>query len=170
MKLAIAPISLAASLALIAAAGAQAAQPAGGTTPSTGSTAAAPPPTGSTGAAPPASTTGAPTSSTQVNPHHGSMKTSPTGAASATENAGPTSATAPADLSGLKTGLTVKDSTGATIGTVSKVQKTKAGKVRTVMVSSADGKRTMHLAPSTLSVSGDVVTTTSTSPSTPPSK
>lgn len=143
----LAPITLAASLALVAAAGAQAAQPASGTTPSTGS---------ATGAAAP---------STQVNPHQGSMKTSPTGAASATEHAGPTSATAPESLSGLKTGLMVKDSSGATIGTVSKVEKTKAGKVRNVMVSSADGK-TIHLAPSTLSVSGDVVTTTSTATST----
>jgi hypothetical protein len=73
-----------------------------------------------------------------------------------------TSATASA-LIGLKTGLTVKDSSGATLGTVSKIEKSKDGTVRSVLVASASGKtKTLHLAPGDLTVSGDVVTTTKT--------
>jgi hypothetical protein len=86
---------------------------------------------------------------------------SPTGVANANENAGLSSTTA-ADLSGLSTGLTVKDSTGATIGTVSKIEKSKDGTVKNVLVNAAGSTRTIRLAPSSLSVSGDVVTTTTT--------
>jgi len=122
----------------------------------------APMPSARTGALPP---------STEVNPgvtqrdearagREGPDRASPTGVANANENAGLSSATA-ADLSGLTTGLTVKDSTGATLGTVSKIEKSKDGTVRNVLVESATGKRTIRLAPNSLSVSGDVVTTTS---------
>lgn len=92
----------------------------------------------------------------------GPTHASPTGVANANENAGLSSTTAAADLSGLSTGLTVKDSTGATLGTVSKIEKSKDGTVRNVLVASATGKRTIRLAPNSLSISGDVVTTTST--------
>lgn len=69
------------------------------------------------------------------------------------------SATASA-LADLKMGQTVKDSTGTTIGTVSRIQKSKDGTVRAVHVASASGGKTMQLAPGTLSVSNGVVTTT----------
>jgi hypothetical protein len=69
------------------------------------------------------------------------------------------SATASA-LADLKTGQTVKDSTGTTLGTVSRIEKSKNGTVRSVHVASASGGKTMHLAPGTLSVSNGVVTTT----------
>jgi len=109
--------------------------------------------------------------STEVNPgvtqrdearanREGPDRASPTGVANANENAGLSSTTA-ADLSGLTTGLTVKDSTGATLGTVSKIEKSKDGAIRNVLVESAAGKRTLRLAPGSLSISGDVVTTTS---------
>jgi hypothetical protein len=63
-------------------------------------------------------------------------------------------------LAGLTTGLTVKTSSGTTLGTVSKVERSANGVVRTVLVRTANGEhRLLHLAPSSLSVSGDVVTT-----------
>jgi len=113
--------------------------------------------------------------STEVNPgatqrdearenREGPERASPTGVANANENAGLSSTTAAANLSGLTAGLTVKDSTGATLGTVSKIEKSKDGTVRNVLVQSATGKRTIRLAPNSLSLSGDVVTTTETTP------
>jgi hypothetical protein len=63
-------------------------------------------------------------------------------------------------LSGLNTGMIVRDTNGATIGTVSRVLRSGDGTVRNVLVRSADGRRTVPLAPETLSLSGDVVTTT----------
>jgi hypothetical protein len=90
----------------------------------------------------------------------GPSHASPTGVANANENAGLSSTTAPADLSGLTTGLTVKDSTGATIGTIARIEKSGDGKIRNVLVNAAGSTRTIRLAPSSLSLSGDVVTTT----------
>ena len=69
------------------------------------------------------------------------------------------SATASA-LADLKMGQTVKDSSGTTLGTVSRIEKSKDGAISSVHVASAAGGKTMHLAPSTLSVSNGVVTTT----------
>jgi hypothetical protein len=92
----------------------------------------------------------------------GPANASPTAAANANEHAG-LSATTASDLSNLKTGLTVKDSAGATIGTVSKITRSKAGVVENVLVASADGKRTLRLSPGSLSLSGDVVITSSVS-------
>lgn len=64
-------------------------------------------------------------------------------------------------LMGLRTGLTVRDTTGAAIGTVTRVNRSSDGTVRSVIVSSDSGRhRTVRLAPESLSVSGDVVTTT----------
>ena len=63
-------------------------------------------------------------------------------------------------LRGLDTGMIVRDTNGATIDTVRRVNRSGDGTVRNVLVRSADGQRTIPLAPSTLSLSGGVVTTT----------
>lgn len=62
-------------------------------------------------------------------------------------------------LPGLTTGLTVQSSTGTTLGTVSNVVTDSSGNVRLVIVTSPTGQQ-LRLAPSTLSISGGVVTTT----------
>ena len=64
-------------------------------------------------------------------------------------------------LTGLKTGLTVNNSSGTSIGTVSQVITGSDGSIRAVVVTGTNGQ-TFRLAPSTLSISGDIVTTTST--------
>ena len=65
------------------------------------------------------------------------------------------------DLSALATGLTVRNSNGVTIGTVDRIVRSNDGRIRSVLVSGADGqRRTIQLRPGTLSVSGDIVTTT----------
>jgi hypothetical protein len=64
-------------------------------------------------------------------------------------------------LPGLTTGLTVQSSTGTEIGTVSQVVTGSDGSIRMVIVTSPSGE-TFRLMPTTLSISGDVVTTTST--------
>jgi hypothetical protein len=66
-----------------------------------------------------------------------------------------------ATLAGLRTGLSVTSSTGTSIGTVSQVITGTDGSIRQVIVTSPSGQ-TFRLAPSTLSISGNVVTTTST--------
>ena len=63
-------------------------------------------------------------------------------------------------LPGLSTGLTVRNSAGTDIGTVSRIITDSRGTIRTVLVTSSTG-RTFRLAPSTLTISGGVVTTTS---------
>jgi hypothetical protein len=66
-----------------------------------------------------------------------------------------------ASLTGLRTGLTVRDSSGATVGTISRINRSAKGTVRNVLVKTASGKRkVVALAPDTLTVNGDVVTTT----------
>lgn len=62
-------------------------------------------------------------------------------------------------LPGLTTGLTVKDSAGASLGTVSEVVTGEDGSIRLVVINGADGK-THRLMPNKLSISGGVVTTT----------
>jgi ribosomal 30S subunit maturation factor RimM len=64
-------------------------------------------------------------------------------------------------LTGLTTGLTVQNSSGTSVGTVSQVITGSDGSIRAVVVTGTDGK-TYRLAPSTLSISGNIVTTTST--------
>jgi hypothetical protein len=86
----------------------------------------------------------------------GPANASPTGVANANEHAGLASATTTTDLTNLKTGLTVKDAAGTTLGTVSKIMKSSAGMVENVLVTGADGK-TYRVAPDNLSLSGDVV-------------
>lgn len=63
-------------------------------------------------------------------------------------------------LPGLTTGLTVKGSSGATVGTVSRIVTGTDGRIRLLVATSSSG-RTVRLAPNTLSVSGGVVTTSS---------
>jgi hypothetical protein len=62
-------------------------------------------------------------------------------------------------LAGLTTGLTVKNSAGTTLGTVSQLVTGPDGSVRLVIVTSPTGQ-TFRLIPSTLSLSGGIVTTT----------
>jgi hypothetical protein len=62
-------------------------------------------------------------------------------------------------LAGLTTGLTVKNSAGTTLGTVSQLVTGSDGLVRLVIVTSPTGQ-TFRLIPSTLTLSGGIVTTT----------
>jgi hypothetical protein len=81
--------------------------------------------------------------------------------ANANANAGLATGSAPGSLTGLAKGLTVKDSSGATLGTVSRIKRSHDGTVRTVLVAGSAGEHhTIRLAPDSLSVSGGVVTTT----------
>ncbi len=64
-------------------------------------------------------------------------------------------------LAGLTTGLTVNTSGGTTLGTVSQIVTDTSGNIRLVIVTSSTGQ-TFRLAPTTLSLSGGVVTTTQT--------
>jgi hypothetical protein len=66
-----------------------------------------------------------------------------------------------ASLPGLTTGLTVQNSAGVSVGTVSQVVTASDGSIRAVIVTSPTGQ-TLRLPPSSLSISGSVVTTTST--------
>jgi ribosomal 30S subunit maturation factor RimM len=65
------------------------------------------------------------------------------------------------NLPGLTSGLTVQNSSGTSIGTVSQVITTSNGSIAGIVVTSPTGQ-TFRLAPTTLSISGNVVTTTST--------
>ncbi|MGQ0590768.1 MAG: hypothetical protein ACT4N8_14785 [Sphingosinicella sp.] len=69
-----------------------------------------------------------------------------------------------ADLSGLRAGLTVRNSAGVELGTIRRVNRSSDGTVRSVLVASAEGQRTIPVRPGTLSISGDVVTTTQVQP------
>lgn len=69
-----------------------------------------------------------------------------------------------ADLSGLREGLTVRSSAGAELGTIRRVNRSSDGTVRSVLVASADGQRTIPVRPSTITIDGDVVTTTQVRP------
>lgn len=90
----------------------------------------------------------------------GPANASATGVANANANAGLASTTAP-DLTTLRAGQTVRNAAGTTLGTISKIERTADGTIKNVLVAGADGqKKVMRLAPSSLSLSGDVVTTT----------
>ncbi|MFL6722017.1 MAG: hypothetical protein ACJ8FT_09490 [Sphingomonas sp.] len=69
-------------------------------------------------------------------------------------------AVASASLPGLTTGLTVHTTGGTTLGTVSRIITGTDGTIRQVIVTSSTGQ-TYRLSPSTLSISGGVVTTSS---------
>jgi hypothetical protein len=104
----------------------------------------------------------------------GPARASATGIAHANEHAGlsttTAAATAPARarvayargaLAALNPGMTVRTASGRTLGTVTSVKRAADGTVRTVLVRTASGaRRIVNLAPRSLSVSGDVVTTT----------
>ena len=67
------------------------------------------------------------------------------------------------DLSGLETGMTVRNSAGTELGTISRIVTSDDGTIRSVLVAGADGqRRTIQLRPGTLTLSGDIVTTTDT--------
>lgn len=110
-----------------------------------------------------ATTRGTVSGDTSASPRRmGPSRAADQGVANANANAGLASATsADADLTGLRTGMTVRSASGATLGTVSKVQRAADGSVRTVLVTPADGSPgSVRLAPGALSVSGEVVTAT----------
>ena len=65
-------------------------------------------------------------------------------------------------LPGLATGVSVQNSAGASVGTVSQIVTGPDGSIRAIIVTTASGQ-TFRLPPSSLSISGGVVTTTSTS-------
>lgn len=92
----------------------------------------------------------------------GPYHASPTGIAHANSHsvlAG--GAVASTTLPGLTTGLTVQNSAGTSLGTVSRVVTDSSGNIRMVYVTSPGG-HTYAVAPSSLSISGNVVTTSST--------
>jgi hypothetical protein len=64
-------------------------------------------------------------------------------------------------LPGLTTGLTVQTRTGATLGRVSQVVTDRSGNIRLVVVTNASTGQSYRLAPTSLSISGNLVTTTS---------
>ena len=109
----------------------------------------------------PAGTTGVDTRTDARANSQGPANASPTGVANSNENSVLHDSTAPAsDLTGLRTGLVVRDSSGTQIGTISRIVTTPDGRIQNVLVTSAD-RRTIRLAPGTLTLSGDVVTATS---------
>jgi sporulation protein YlmC with PRC-barrel domain len=90
----------------------------------------------------------------------GLMHASPTGIAHASSRSVLASgAVVTGSLAGLTTGLTVNTSGGTTLGKVSQIVTGPDGSVRLVIVTSATGK-TFRLVPTSLSISGGVVTTT----------
>lgn len=92
----------------------------------------------------------------------GPANASPTGISHANQNSvlarGAVSASS---LQGLNTGMTVNSSTGTSIGTVSRIITGPNNTIRAVVVTSSTGQ-TYTLPPSSLSISGGVVTTTTT--------
>ena len=70
-------------------------------------------------------------------------------------------AVASSALPGLNTGLNVVNASGTSIGTVSQIVTDSSGNIRLVIVTSSTGQ-TFRLPPSTLSISGGTVMTTST--------
>jgi hypothetical protein len=91
----------------------------------------------------------------------GLLHASPNGIAHASPNSVLARGAVPGtSLTGLTNGLTVMNSGGTTLGTVSQVVTDTNGNIRLVIVTSPSGQM-LRLAPSTLSISGGVVTTTS---------
>src|SRR5437868_2454724 len=92
----------------------------------------------------------------------GPVNASPTGISHASSNSvlarGAVTSSA---LPGLTTGLVVNNSGGTRVGTVTRVITGPNNTIRAVVVTSASG-RTFTLPPSSLSISGNIVTTTST--------
>ena len=120
--------------------------------------------------APTTLTTTAPTTNTNVSTNskalensQGPANASAAGISHANENSVlARGAVSSSTLTGLNTGMTVNNSSGTSIGTVSKIITGPNNTIRGVVVTSSTGQ-TFTLAPSTLSISGGVITTTSTS-------
>lgn len=101
------------------------------------------------------------TTTTRATNSQGLQHASPTGISHANTNSVLGRGAVPStSLPGLTTGLTVQNSSGTTLGTVSRVVTDSSGNIRLVIVTSSTGQ-TYRLAPTTLSISGGVVTTTS---------
>jgi hypothetical protein len=113
---------------------------------------------------PTTTTTGTVNGNSQATTHsQGPSHASPTGIAHASPNSVlARGAVASSTLPGLTTGLVVNNSSGTQVGTVTRVITGPNNTIRAVVVTSTSGK-TYTLMPSTLSISGNVVTTTSTS-------
>jgi hypothetical protein len=88
----------------------------------------------------------------------------------ALQNANPNAALTPgqapasASLSTLAEGMTVQSATGTSLGTISRIERSADGTVRTVLLTRPGRDGTTRLDPSTLSISGTMVTTTATLP------
>ncbi|MCH8616307.1 hypothetical protein LZ016_09365 [Sphingomonas sp. SM33] len=94
----------------------------------------------------------------------GPNNASPTGVSHANENSVLAGGSVAADtLPGLTTGLNVQSSSGTTLGTVSQVITGSNGSIRMVVVTTPTGQ-TVRLPANSLSISGDVVTTSTTTP------
>ena len=91
----------------------------------------------------------------------GLLHASPNGIAHASPNSVlARSGVAATSLTGLTTGLTVHNNAGTNIGTVSQVVTDSSGNIRLVIVTSPTGQ-TFRLAPTSLSINNNIVTTTS---------
>ena len=111
----------------------------------------------------PTTNTNVSTKSKALENSQGPANASPTGIAHANENSVlARGAVASSTLPGLTTGLVVNNSTGTQVGTVTKVITGPNNTIRAVVVTTTSGK-VVTLAPSTLTISGNIVTTTSTS-------
>jgi hypothetical protein len=106
-------------------------------------------------------TTTTPTVNTNVKANsQGVLHANPNGIShSSSSSALARGAVASTALPGLTTGLTVNNSSGASIGTVSQIITGTDGSIRAVVVTSPTGQTT-RLLPNTLTISGGVVTTT----------
>jgi sporulation protein YlmC with PRC-barrel domain len=108
------------------------------------------------------STTLAAASQARLN-SQGALHASPTGIAHANVHSVLASGmVVSGSLAGLATGLTVNTTGGTSLGTVSQIVTDTSGNIRLVIVTSPTGQ-SFRLSPSTLSLSGGVVTTTQTS-------
>lgn len=107
-------------------------------------------------------TTTAPTTNPALGVSQGPNHASATGIANANSRSVLGSgAVSPTTLPGLTTGLNVQNSGGTTIGQISQVVTDSSGNIRLVIVTNSSGQ-TFRLAPTTLSISGTTVTTSST--------
>lgn len=108
-------------------------------------------------------TTGTRTRDTARSKSQGPANASTTGIIHANENSVLATGSVPGTaLPDIKTGLTVQTTGGTSVGTISKVVTGTDGSIRQVVVTTQDGQ-TVTLMPNTLTISGGVVTTTSTS-------
>jgi sporulation protein YlmC with PRC-barrel domain len=108
-------------------------------------------------------TRGAPTTNPAIGVSQGPLHASATGIAHANSHsvlAG--GAVAGTTLPGLTTGLTVTNANGTNIGTISQIVTDTSGNIRLVIVTNSTTGLNFRLAPTTLTISGNMVETTST--------